>query len=210
MSSCASYREEADAPRARRDRHPPQPRQAGRAGHARDVVVLLLLVTAVLLLIVTIGGWSLLEGALPIQIVFILVYLLMAYYAGRWSRGVLPVGSALAVLLAIFALVAAPGWFDRNKAGFAQPTPERRAARRAHAADRPRADPARRVRDARLQTGLERRARAARPGGRGRRAVRATTRPDASAVARPDRPGPQPGISSRSGFTNPYAAVAER
>jgi hypothetical protein len=34
---------------------------------------------------------------------------------------VLPVASALAVLLAIFALVAGPGWFARDKTGFEQP-----------------------------------------------------------------------------------------
>jgi hypothetical protein len=88
----------------------------------RATVVLLLLVTIALMLIVTIGGWGLLEGAKPIQIAFILVYLLMAFYASRWNRGVLPIGSALSVVLGIFALVAGPGWFDRNKAGFAQPT----------------------------------------------------------------------------------------
>ncbi len=38
------------------------------------------------------------------QLVFIVVYLLLAFYAGRWNRGVLPVASALAVLLIIFAL----------------------------------------------------------------------------------------------------------
>jgi hypothetical protein len=83
----------------------------------RVTVVLLLLVTTALMLINTIGGWSLLEGALPIQIAF---YLLMAYYASRWSRGVLPLGAGIAVLLGFFALVAGPGWFARNKAGFAQ------------------------------------------------------------------------------------------
>jgi hypothetical protein len=31
------------------------------------------------------------------------------------------VAAALAVLLAIFALVAGPAWFDRNKPGFASP-----------------------------------------------------------------------------------------
>ena len=46
---------------------------------------------------------------------------MLAYYAHRWNRGVLPVASALAVLLMIFAAVAAPGWFDRDKAGFEQP-----------------------------------------------------------------------------------------
>jgi hypothetical protein len=90
------------------------------AQSTRVVVVALLLITVVLLLINTIGGWSLLEGALPVQLAFILVYLLMAYYASRWRRGVLPLGAGLAVLLAIFALVAAPSWFDRNKPGFSQ------------------------------------------------------------------------------------------
>jgi hypothetical protein len=45
----------------------------------------------------------------------------MAYYVARWNRGVLPVAAALAILLAIFAAVAVPGWFDRNAAGFRQP-----------------------------------------------------------------------------------------
>jgi presenilin-like A22 family membrane protease len=86
----------------------------------RATVVLLLLVTAALILIITAGGWSLLEGALPIQIAFILIYLLMAFYASRWSRGVLPIGSGIAVLLGFFALLAGPGWFARDKTGFAQ------------------------------------------------------------------------------------------
>jgi len=87
----------------------------------RATVVLLLLVTVLLMLINTIGGWSVLQGALPVQLSFILVYLLMAFYAARWSRGVLPLAAALAVLLGIFALVAGPSWFARDKAGFAQP-----------------------------------------------------------------------------------------
>jgi hypothetical protein len=121
MSSSLREREEA----SRRARgvivtHPNRAKPIVQA--TRATVVLLLLVTAVLLLIVTIGGWSTLEGPLPIQIVFFLIYVLMAYYASRWSRGVLAIGSALSVMLSIFALVAAPGWFERNKAGFAQPT----------------------------------------------------------------------------------------
>ena len=55
------------------------------------------------------------------QIAYIAVYLILAFFAARWNRGVLPVAAALAVLLAIFALVAGPAWFDRDKAGFAQP-----------------------------------------------------------------------------------------
>jgi hypothetical protein len=119
MSSTIREREEAD----RRARgviitHPNRDKPVVQG--TRVIVVLLLLVTAALMLINTIGGWSLLEGALPIQIAFVLVYLLMAYYASRWSRGVLPLGSGIAVLLGFFALVAGPGWFARNKSGFAQ------------------------------------------------------------------------------------------
>jgi len=88
----------------------------------RATVVLLLLVSAALVLIVTVGGWSELEGAIPVQIGYIAVYATLAFYAGRWNRGVLPVSAALAVLLAIFALVAGPAWFNRDKSGFAQPT----------------------------------------------------------------------------------------
>ncbi len=87
----------------------------------RATVILLLLVSAGLVLIVTIGGWSVLEGAIPVQIGYIAVYLTLAFFAARWNRGVLPVASALAVLLGIFALVAGPAWFNRDKTGFAEP-----------------------------------------------------------------------------------------
>jgi presenilin-like A22 family membrane protease len=88
----------------------------------RVTVILLLLVSAALVLIVTVGGWSVLEGAIPVQIGYIVIYLLLAFFAARWNRGVLPVSAALAVLLGIFALVAGPSWFDRDKSGFIQPT----------------------------------------------------------------------------------------
>lgn len=87
----------------------------------RATVVLLLLVSAALVLIVTAGGWNVLQGAIPVQIAYIAVYLTLAFYAARWNRGVLPVAAALAVLLAIFALVAGPAWFNRDKSGFAEP-----------------------------------------------------------------------------------------
>jgi lysylphosphatidylglycerol synthetase-like protein (DUF2156 family) len=87
----------------------------------RATVVLLLLVSAGLVLIVTAGGWQVLQGAWFIQGVYIVVYLVLAFFAARWNRGVLPVAAALAVLLLVFALVAAPFWFDRDKTGFAEP-----------------------------------------------------------------------------------------
>jgi hypothetical protein len=88
----------------------------------RATVVLLLLISAGLILIVLIGGWSLLDGMIPIQIAWIAADLVLAFTAARWNRGALPIAAVLAVLMAIFALVAGPGWFDRDKSGFAQPT----------------------------------------------------------------------------------------
>jgi presenilin-like A22 family membrane protease len=88
----------------------------------RATVVVLLLVSVALVMVITIGGWSVLEGAIPLQIGYVVVYLMFAFFALRWNRGVLPISAALAVLLAIFALVAGPSWFARDKSGFAQPT----------------------------------------------------------------------------------------
>jgi hypothetical protein len=87
----------------------------------RMTVILLLFVSVALLATVTFGGLNVLEGPLPVLIGYILVYLVLAFYAWRWNRGVLPVASALAVLLSIFALVAAPGWFNREKPGYIPP-----------------------------------------------------------------------------------------
>ena len=81
----------------------------------RATVILLFLVSAAMVLIVTIGGWKVLEGAKPVQIAYIVVYLTLAFFAARWNRGVLPVGAALAVLLGIFALVAAPAGSHATK-----------------------------------------------------------------------------------------------
>lgn len=88
---------------------------------ARLIVVLLLLASALLTAVVTIGGWDTLEGAKPIQIAFILIYLVIAFFVARWSRGVLPLATALATILGIFAVVAAPAWFDRDRKGFTDP-----------------------------------------------------------------------------------------
>jgi hypothetical protein len=85
------------------------------------VVVLLLLVSAGLMAIVTIGGWEKLQGAKALQIAYIALYLICAFYILRWRSGLLPVAAALAIILAIFAAVSGPEWFARDKEGFAQP-----------------------------------------------------------------------------------------
>lgn len=88
---------------------------------SKAVVILLLLTSAALVLIVTIGGWDALAGAKAVQIAYIAVYVVMAYYVARWNRGVLPVAGALAIILLIFAAVSGPAWFERDKTGFSDP-----------------------------------------------------------------------------------------
>ena len=87
----------------------------------RAVVVLLLIVSIVLMIVLTIGGWGKLQGAKPIQIAFILVYAILAFYIARWNRGALPMAAALAILLGIFAAISGPAWFQRDHPGFATP-----------------------------------------------------------------------------------------
>jgi lysylphosphatidylglycerol synthetase-like protein (DUF2156 family) len=91
----------------------------------KAIVALILLVSAALLMIVTIGGWSQLEGMKPLNFLWGAAYLVIAFYVfARWSRGMLPIAAGLAVLLLMIALVAGLGlsgtsWFDRGHAGFA-------------------------------------------------------------------------------------------
>ncbi|HEX4108159.1 MAG TPA: hypothetical protein VHX88_08495 [Solirubrobacteraceae bacterium] len=97
--------------------HPNRDKPAART--TRLIVIVLLLVSVALQALITVGGWPALQGSKPEEIVCILLYLLMAIFAVRWSRGVLPVSASLAIVLAIFAVVAAPAWFDRSRTGFA-------------------------------------------------------------------------------------------
>jgi hypothetical protein len=99
--------------------HPNRAKASSKA--TRAVVILLLLVSAALVLVVTIGGWKALQGAKAVQIGYIAIYLVIAFYVARWNRGVLPLAAALAIILLIFAAVAGPAWFDRDKTGFTDP-----------------------------------------------------------------------------------------
>jgi hypothetical protein len=99
--------------------HPNRRKAASKL--TRAIVVLLLLVSAGLVAIVTVGGWDALQGAKALQISYIVVYVVIAFFVLRWSRGVLPLAAALAIVLLIFAAVSAPAWFDRDKPGFAEP-----------------------------------------------------------------------------------------
>jgi len=85
------------------------------------VIVLLLLISAGVAGVVTITGFSLLQGGAGMGVVcviYVLLYVLFAFMVARWSRGVLPVAAAFAILLAIFCAVGANSWFARDKAGF--------------------------------------------------------------------------------------------
>ena len=138
--------------------HPNREKAASKATKA--VVLLLLLGTAALVAIVTIGGWAALEGAKILQIVYILLYLVIAYFVARWNRGVLPVAAALAIVLLIFAAVAGPEWFARDKAGFTNPALNENVLGLVTFLIVPGPDLPDRVRDARVPAGLERRGRA--------------------------------------------------
>jgi hypothetical protein len=87
----------------------------------KALVVVLLLVSAALMLVVTVGGWDALQGAKALQVGYIALYVLMAVLVARWNRGVLPVAAALAIVMLIFAAIAGPAWFERDKEGFADP-----------------------------------------------------------------------------------------
>ena len=92
----------------------------------KSIVVFLLLVSVALMLIVTVGGWSKLQGLKAVNFAWCAAYLVIAFYIARWARGLLPIAAALAILLLILTVIAGTGvsgtsWFDRSHAGFAAP-----------------------------------------------------------------------------------------
>ena len=96
-------------------------RRKASSKSTRAIVILLLLVSAAIVTIISLGGWSTLEGAKPLQIAYIVLYVVLAYFVFRWSRGVLPLAAALAIVLLIFGAVSGPAWFDRDKTGLTDP-----------------------------------------------------------------------------------------
>jgi peptidoglycan/LPS O-acetylase OafA/YrhL len=96
-------------------------REKPESKQTKALIALLLLASAALIAVITIGGWDKLEGAKFVPPAYVLIYVVFAFYVSRWNRGVLPVASALAIILIIFAAVAAPAWFARDKDGFDDP-----------------------------------------------------------------------------------------
>ena len=99
-------------------------REKSETKTTKAIVSFVLLVSAGLLIVITIGGWSRLEGASVgiVTLIWAGLYIVFALPRLRaWSRGVLPVASALAIILAIFAAVAAPAGSHRDKPGLSAP-----------------------------------------------------------------------------------------
>ncbi len=89
----------------------------------KALVSFVLFVSAGMILVITIGGWERLQGfgVAAMSLIYAILYIVFALLVARWNRGVLPVASALAIVLAIFAAVAAPAWFARAKDGLDSP-----------------------------------------------------------------------------------------
>jgi len=100
--------------------HPNRKKPAARA--TKWIVILLLLISVGLMAFVAIGGWSALEGAKPLLIGYMAIYLILAFYCARWTRGTLPLAAALGIILLIFAAIAGPEWFARDKTGYTDPS----------------------------------------------------------------------------------------
>ena len=98
-------------------------REKAQSKTTKAIVAFVLLVSAALIAIIVIGGWERMQSSsiAIISLVWACLYVLFAVLIANWNRGLLPVSSALAVIMAIFAAVAAPGWFDRSKDGLDSP-----------------------------------------------------------------------------------------
>ena len=85
------------------------------------VIAFLMLATAVIAGIITIAGFSLINGGNVMGaacLLFALLYAFFSFLVVRWSRGILPVAASLSTILAIFCAVGANSWFARDKADF--------------------------------------------------------------------------------------------
>ena len=70
------------------------------------IVVAILVGSVALILLITVGGWSKLQGLKPVNFAWCIVYLIFAFYVFRWARGLLPIAAALAILLLILSLIS--------------------------------------------------------------------------------------------------------
>lgn len=89
----------------------------------KAVVAFVLLASAALIAIIVLGGWERMQSSsiAVLSLVWAGLYVFFAILVMNWNRGILPVASALAVIMTIFAAVAAPNWFARSKDGLDSP-----------------------------------------------------------------------------------------
>lgn len=89
----------------------------------KAVVAFVLLVSAGLIVLIVLGGWERMQSSsiAVMSLIWAGLYVFFAILVMGWNRGILPVAAALAVIMTIFAAVAAPGWFARDKEGLDSP-----------------------------------------------------------------------------------------
>jgi len=89
----------------------------------KAVVAFVLLVSAALVIIITLGGWERLQSSsvAMMSLIYAALYIVFAILILNWNRGLLPVAASLAIILAIFAAIAGPAWFERAKDGLNSP-----------------------------------------------------------------------------------------
>ena len=98
-------------------------REKAESKTMKAVVAFVLFVSAGLVIVITLGGWERLLGPSVgvMSLAWAALYILFGFLVLNWNRGILPVAAALAVILAIFAAIAAPDWFARSKDGLDSP-----------------------------------------------------------------------------------------
>lgn len=114
--------DEAEGPRDGYELWRPN-RQKAESKTTKAIVALVLLISAALLVIITLGGFERLQspGTGFATIAWAGLYVVFAFFVMGWQRGLLPVAAVMAIVMAIFAGVAAPGWFARDKPGLDSP-----------------------------------------------------------------------------------------
>ena len=98
-------------------------RESAQNKTTKAIVAFVLLVSAALMIIIVIGGWERMQSSMIaiMTLIWAALYVFFAILIANWNRGLLPVAASLAVILTIFAAVAAPGWFSRSKDGLDSP-----------------------------------------------------------------------------------------
>ncbi len=99
--------------------HPNRDKPASQA--TRAIVVALLLVSTLVFAVATVGGWEKIQGAKPVHVAYVVIYLLLAVFIARWRSGLLPVAASFAIILLIFCAISGPQWFARDEPGFTSP-----------------------------------------------------------------------------------------